>query len=294
MKNKWIQYAALVLTVFGFISVSLFPIQTQAQKSEIHPKEQKSETSKKYQGDELRCTEHKDNDWLESQCEIKEQTLPSNGETIAVDGLEHGGIRIKGGDRNDILVRARVKVGAKSAAEARELINQVKIETGGLKIRAVGPPFILRRAEWNVEYEIFVPRRSNLSLQTLNGGISIANMHGQIDFKSSNGGAILRGLGGNVRGYVVNGGLYVSLEGERWIGEGMDVMTDNGGVILHLPENYSARLVTGTKSGPLQLKMPIKAPNYSVGDQMLSTDLGAGGATVRVISNNGNVVVKHP
>ncbi len=211
MKNKWIQYAALVLTVFGFISVSLFSIQTKAQKSEIQPKEQKKETSKKYQGDELRCTEHKDNDWLESQCEIKEQTLPSTAETIAVDGLENGGIRIKGWDRNNILVRARVKVGAKSVAEARELINQVKIETSGLKIKAVGPPFILKSAEWNVEYEIFVPRESNLSLQTSNGGISIANTRGQIDFKSSNGGVLLRGLGGNVRGYVANGGLYVSL-----------------------------------------------------------------------------------
>lgn len=294
MKSKWIQYAALVLTVFGFISVSLFSNQTTAQKSKIQPKEPGKEIQNKYQGDELTCAEHKDNNWLESRCEIREQTLTSTAETIAVDGLENGGIRIKGWDGDNILVRARVKAGAKSAADARELINQIKIETSGLRIRALGPPFILRSAEWNVEYEIFVPRQSNLSLQTSNGGISIADTRGQINFKSTNGGVVLRGLGGNVRGHVVNGGLIVSLHGDRWVGEGMDVTTNNGGVILYLPEDYSAHLVTGTTNGPLELKIPVLAQRYGENEKMLSVDLGRGGATVRVISNNGNVVVKHP
>lgn len=292
MKNKWIQYGALVLTVFGFISVSLFSNQTEAQKSKTQPKEQTKEIQNKSQGDELICAEHKDNNWLESQCEIRELTLSATAETIDVDGLENGGIRIKGWDRDNILVRARVKAGAKSIAEARELVNQVKIETDGLRIRAVGPPFILKSAEWNVEYEVFVPRQSNLSLHTRNGGISIADTRGQINFKSSNGGVVLRGLGGNVRGHVVNGGLSVSLHGDRWVGEGMDVTTDNGGVILYLPEDYSAHLVTGTTNGPLELKIPILASSYGQNEKMLSVDLGSGGATVRVISNNGNVVVK--
>ena len=300
MKNKWIQYTALVLTVFGFISASLSSIRIEAQKSESRSKGQKKENQEKYKDekykdDKLVCADDKDNNRLESQCEIREQTLSASpSETIAVNGLENGGIRIKGWDRDNILVRARVKVGAKSASEARELINRVKIETDGLNIRAAGPPFVLKSAEWNVEYEIFVPRQSNLSLETKNGGISVADANGRINFKSSNGGAVLRGLGGSVRGHVVNGGLDVSLEGDRWTGEGMDVTTDNGGVILYLPENYSARLVTGTKNGPLQLKIPVTAPSYNQSDQIVSADLGTGGATVRIISNNGSVVVKRP
>ena len=70
---------------------------------------------------------------------MKEQTLPATEATINVDGKMNGGISIKGWERNEILMRARVQSAAPTEAAAKELASQVKIETAGSQIFASGP-----------------------------------------------------------------------------------------------------------------------------------------------------------
>ena len=86
----------------------------------------------------MQCRESRENDRLSSHCEIKEQTLPAGG-AITVDGKTNGGISIKGWERNEILVRAKIETRAPTQAEADQLGQQVRIETGALNIRAEGP-----------------------------------------------------------------------------------------------------------------------------------------------------------
>jgi len=188
------------------------------------------------------------NDKLEGNCEIREQTLAMSGAPIAIDGRQNGGIAVKGWDQNQVLVRARVQTGAPTAAEAAELGRQIKIELSGAKIYASGPEN-RKNYYWDVSYEVFVPRRAELSLETHNGGISISDVNGKIEFTALNGGVVLRKLGGAVRGSTTNGGLVVELTGDRWDGETLDVRPTNGGVVLSMPENYSANLQTGTVNG---------------------------------------------
>jgi len=145
----------------------------------------------------MQCRESRENDRLSSHCEIKEQTLPAGG-AITVDGKTNGGISIKGWERNEILVRAKIETRAPTQAEADQLGQQVRIETGALNIRAEGPA-PRDDYQWYVSYEIFVPRRSDLSLQAHNGGISITDVNGRIDFKTLNGGVNLVRVGGNVQ-----------------------------------------------------------------------------------------------
>src|SRR2546422_11221420 len=54
-------------------------------------------------------------------CEIKEQTLPTSGGVIKVDGRQNGGVALKGWERNEVLVRARVKTTSPSQATADAL-----------------------------------------------------------------------------------------------------------------------------------------------------------------------------
>ena len=120
---------------------------------------------------------------------------------------------------------------------------------------------MVRRAaknyHWDVSYEVFVPRRADLSLETQNGGISIAEVNGRIDFTALNGGVVLKRVGGAVRGSTTNGGLVIELSGDRWDGESLDVSTTNGGVIMSVPENYSANLQTGTVNGSVNVDFPV-------------------------------------
>jgi DUF4097 and DUF4098 domain-containing protein YvlB len=230
-----------------------------------------------------------DNDSRARHCEVKEQTLPATGGTLNVDGMQNGGISVKGWERNDILVRYRIQTQAATQAEADNLASQVRVSTAGGQIRAEGPEQ-MNRAHWDVGYEIFVPRQSNLSLRTHNGGISISGVRGQIEFDATNGGVSLKQLGGNVKGETVNGGLSVELNGGTWDGEGLNVKTTNGGLSVSVPDNYSAHLDTGTVNGGFSVSPSIA--EVARGTRQLSLNLGSGGTNLRIYTTNGGVSIK--
>lgn len=229
------------------------------------------------------------NDRLVAHCDMREQTLAMSGATIGIDGRQNGGVSVKGWDQNQVLVRARVQTGAPTEADARALAQQIKIETGGSKIFASGPES-RRDYHWDVSYEVFVPRRADLSVETHNGGISIAEVNGKIDFNAVNGGVVLKRVGGAVRGSTTNGGLVVELSGDRWDGETLDVSTTNGGVVMSVPENYSARLETGTVNGSVDVDFPVTVQGKI--SKQIALNLGSGGATVKATTTNGGVRLK--
>jgi len=235
----------------------------------------------------------RDNNWygnrLVGNCEIREQTLAPSGGPLSIDGRQNGGVAVKGWDNGQILIRAQIQTGAPNAGEAEQLARQVKIETGGNKIYASGPEN-QKDYHWSVSYEVFVPRRSDLSLETHNGGISISEVNGRIDFNALNGGVVLRKCGGSVHGTTTNGGLVVELAGDHWDGETLDVRTTNGGVSMAVPENYSAHLQTGTVNGSISVDFPITLQGSLTKE--LAVNLGSGGATVKAMTTNGGVRIK--
>ena len=183
---------------------------------------------------------------------------------------------------------ASIVVNARSnRAEADAVARE--IETAGGKVFAVGPES-RKDFQWNVSYEIFVPRRTDLSLEAYNGGIYIADVSGRIEFNGHNGGVVLKRVGGTVRGGTTNGGLLVELVGTRWDGEELDVKTTNGGIVLSVPENYSAHLETGTVNGHLSIDFPITVQGRI--SRELAVNLGGGGATVRAMTTNGGVKIR--
>ncbi|HSK65181.1 MAG TPA: hypothetical protein VK893_15110 [Pyrinomonadaceae bacterium] len=228
-------------------------------------------------------------DRLQGVCEIREQTLALSGGMIAIDGRQNGGVNVKGWDRNEVLVRARVQTAAPTQPEAAQLAQQIRIETSGAKIFASGPES-RRDYTWSVNYEVFVPRRADLSVETKNGGILIAEVNGKIDFQALNGGVVLKRVGGMVRGSTTNGGLVIELAGDRWDGDSLDVSTTNGGVTMSIPENYSAHLQTGTVNGHISVDFPVTVQGQIT--KALTLDLGSGGPMVKAFTTNGGVRVK--
>jgi len=268
--NKSLHCALAALALVGFIGVA--------------PAQKKSESS-------LECRDGRGNDRLQSHCEIKEQTLPAGG-IITVDGKQNGGISIKGWERSEVLVRSRIQTQAPTQAEADQLAREVHVETAGLSIHAEGPQ-PREDYQWYVSYEIFVPRRSDLSLHAHNGGISISDVSGRIDFKTMNGGVTLRRVGGAVRGSTTNGGVHVELAGARWDGEELNVKTTNGGVNIAMPNNYSAHLETSTVNGNVSSDFPMNVPLTERGrlPKDISVEIGSGGSPIRVTTTNGGVHV---
>ncbi len=227
-----------------------------------------------------------------SFCVVREQTIPAVGGTLTVDGRQNGGVSVKGWDRAEILIKAKVQTWADTDSEAQALANQIQVQTSGAQIRAEGPSNDgSRHLGWAVSFELFVPINSDLSLKAHNGGISVASVRGRIDFETVNGGVSLRQLAGAVHGQTINGGVSIELSGDRWDGEGIDVKTTNGGVNLVLPENYSARLEASTVHGGFKVDVPVAMASGRI-ERNLAVDLGSGGSLLRVTTTNGGVTVK--
>jgi hypothetical protein len=223
----------------------------------------------------------------ERYCDVREQTIPARA-SLRVDGRDNGGIEVIGWDRNEILVRSKVQAQAETEADAKEIADRIRVDTGD-DIRADGPT-TRWRSSWSVSYEIYVPRKVNLDLTANNGGITISDVEGRIEFETTNGGITLSGLAGDVRGSTSNGGVDVELTGDRWRGEGLDVRTTNGGVEMAIPASYSARLETGTVNGGMNIGFPITVQGRV--DRRLTTQLGEGGPLVRAVTTNGGVTLR--
>ncbi len=223
--------------------------------------------------------------------ELREMTLPASS-SLAVDGGKNGGIKVKGSDRSDILVRACVQTWGTSEEAARAVASGIRISTAGtVKADAAGDE------NWGVSYEVLVPRSTDLNLKAHNGGIGISSVEGRIVFETTNGGVHLMDTAGDVRGRTTNGGVHVMLGGNSWKGSGLDIITTNGGVHLSMPATYAANIETGTTNGGFRSDIPALSVTQEdvKGDfgrhraTRLNTVLNGGGAPIRVITTNGGV-----
>ena len=220
--------------------------------------------------------------------ELRETTVTAGG-TLSVDGGKNGGIKVKGEDRSDILVRACVQAWGATAEAAQAIAKGVKVNTAGT-IKAESAD-----ENWGVSYQILVPRNTDLNLTAHNGGISIHSVEGTLDFRTLNGGLHLSDIAGNVKGRTTNGGVHVELSAGNWKGSGLDLETTNGGVHVSVPQNFAAHFETGTVNGGFHSDFAqLELPKSENGEKRrpggrITADLNGGGAPVRLITTNGGV-----
>jgi hypothetical protein len=230
----------------------------------------------------------RDRGWDDQFCEVRDVNYTGPSSRIVVDGHQNGGVTVVGWDQNTIRIRARVQASGRSESAARNIAGDVRILADGT-IRAEGPERE-RRVNWSVSYVIYAPRRIDLDLRTMNGGIHLEDVEGAMRLRAMNGGLYLDGVGGDVRGETTNGGLHVTLTGASWRGQGLDVETMNGGVTLDVPARYSATLETGTVNGGFDIDFPVTLQGRF--GRRVTTTLGDGGPRVRATTTNGGVRIR--
>lgn len=228
--------------------------------------------------------------WGEAHaCQMRRTTFALPSGHLSVN-TSNGGIDVIGEDRTDVSLEARVQTWAPSEAEAGKLLNQVSIDTANGDVRDHGPHAHFFGSEgYSIDYHLHVPRHLAAELHTMNGGIDLTRLDGEIRFGTTNGGVNLDQLSGDVRGATVNGGLNIALAGDRWQGVGLHAETTNGGVDLRIPDHYSAHLETGTVNGGISVGFPVTVQGEI--RNHLTTDIGSGGPTVHVETVNGGVSI---
>ena len=279
--------AALMLFVCAGVIISQEKIE-KVEKIEKLEKLHKGEYKEKQR-------EFCSNNWSNGDkfpaSDLREMTVP-NASTLDISSGRNGGIKVKGENRENVLLRACIQTWGDSDEAARALAASIKINASGGMIRAEGPG----ENGWSVSFEARVPFSTNLKLAAHNGGISISTVEGNLEFETLNGGVSLMDVAGDVRGRTTNGGVNVSLSGNTWKGAGLDVSTTNGGVNLMLPASYAANIETGTVNGGF--KSDIPALNVTTEDvkggyghkpKQINTAINGGGAPIRVTTKNGGI-----
>jgi DUF4097 and DUF4098 domain-containing protein YvlB len=231
---------------------------------------------------------------LESFCKIVDTPAPFLGALSVKSG--NGAITIRAWDEATVFVRARIDTAAASVFEAMEAANQIAISVSGTQVQASGPPSTFTR-NWNVSWEILVPRNADLSVTTGNGAIAISDVNGRIDFKAGNGAVSLTNLAGEVTGSTGNGAIAIHLGGNHWDGAGVNVKAGLGAISVHVPQDYSAHFEASTSMGAISTNYPVHVSKGKWGffpgfGGSLSFDAGFGGAPIRVTTGMGAITIQ--
>lgn len=125
-------------------------------------------------------------------CETRELTLGELPGSLTVDARRNGGISVVAWDRAEISVDARIQAWDRHEADARRIVETVRIELGST-VRAEGP----NDDHWSVSYRIH------------NGGLSVTGIRGDLRLGTQNGGISLDAVAGDVEARTTNGGVRV-------------------------------------------------------------------------------------
>src|ERR1700748_1669023 len=86
----------------------------------------------------MSCNDRNDYDDRATHCEVREDTI-GGANPLDIDAGRNGGIRVRGWDRGDVLVRSKIQASAATDAEARRLVAAVRIDTSGGRVHPEGP-----------------------------------------------------------------------------------------------------------------------------------------------------------
>ena len=223
-------------------------------------------------------------------------TVPDGGrfELINVNGR----ITAEQTDGKEVIVEGRRSAKGRSDEAAKENLAKLEIreETGGSTVRVESrPPRMNGFGGHEIEWTVKIPKGITVDLRTVNGGVRLNGLSGEIHAKTTNGGV----RGSNIvpetlEASSVNGGVEIELGAPLDGTDSIELSTVNGGVTLSLaPESkatITARAVNGgVRVNDLEIARDDDSTHESERRRRLSGTMNGGGARVNLSTTNGGV-----
>jgi hypothetical protein len=207
----------------------------------------------------------------------------------------NGEIRAQAATSGTVHVRAERRARAGSDEAAKELLQKLEIreEAGPQRVRV---ETIVPRGRWGshqVAYTVQVPAGVHIDLRTVNGGVRLDNVGGEVRATATNGGVHGRLTDVSVLdARTTNGGVELELTGALARDGRVSLATVNGGVRLAVPENTQGDLTARCTNGRVSVSdLPFEAE----GDQTrrrAAGRLNGGGARIDLQTTNGGVAIR--
>jgi hypothetical protein len=202
----------------------------------------------------------------------------------------NGTIEASAADGAQVEVRAERVAKASDDAAAQELLKKIEIVESAsadrVRIETKVPKMSWRRSGHQVRYWVKVPKGLAVSFETVNGGVRIENLEGEIVASTTNGGIRGTGLRGAVKADTTNGG--VELDMEAVTGD-ITLETTNGGIRLRLPENTKATLDASCTNGGISVDEPLPVETSEKTRRRLRGTMNGGGVRISAETTNGGI-----
>lgn len=145
------------------------------------------------------------------------------------------------------------------------------------------------RLEVSMHYEVRVPVGVRLNVETVNGGVVITGVEGEVRAETVNGSVEFDGANATSLS-TVNGQIRASFTRANWTGT-LNVETVNGGVDLTFPANFSADISGETVNGGVNTAFPITIEG-KWGPKSFRGTIGGGGRTLKIETVNGGITLR--
>ena len=223
-------------------------------------------------------------------------TIPAGGrfELINVNGR----ITAETTEGKDIVVEGKRSAKARSDEAAKEMLGKLEIreEVGGSTVRVESrPPRMSGFGGHEIEWIVKVPKGLTVDLRTVNGGVRMNGLSGEIHVKTTNGGVKGTNLViDNLEASVVNGGVEIELGSPLDATDAVELTTVNGGVTFVLPSESKAAITARAVNGGVRASDDLKIEREDESTEResrrrLTGTMNGGGARVNVSTTNGGV-----
>jgi DUF4097 and DUF4098 domain-containing protein YvlB len=216
----------------------------------------------------------------------------------------NGNVEIVSWDKNEVEIIAHKKVKAEDQETAEKLMERLEIDVrekddeiiietyyprGSSGKGFFGWLFGKGGASFSVEYEIKVPKRTDLNIHTTNGGVRVEEITGRLRLESTNGKINARDISGLTGCHRTNGLIRVEFD-EVSEGEEMIFKTTNGSIKLYLPDDYGADDVElKTTNGHIDSDFPMSGSSSRKSKKRFRGSISEGNRELNCLTTNGSI-----
>ena len=209
----------------------------------------------------------------------------------------NGRISAEPTDGASVEVRADRTAKALSDESARELLGKIEmreeVSADRVRVEVRAPRFSGGPSGHDIKWTVKVPKGVAVDLRTINGGVRLDRLEGEVRARSTNGGIVGEGLNASsVDAAVTNGGVEINLVNAPSSGS-IDLESVNGGVTLSLPATAKADITARCVNGGISIDgVDVEVVGEQTRRRLDGKINGGGGARISMETVNGGVKIR--
>ncbi len=222
---------------------------------------------------------------------VRSYTLAPGGRLEIIN--INGEIVAEASDGATVELRAERSASAGSDEAAKAFLGKIEMreEVGADRVRVETIAPRVRIGGHKVTFAIRVPTGVHVDLRTVNGGVRLENVGGEVRASTTNGGVRGRVAAASlVEARTTNGGVELELTGALASDGKVSLTSVNGGVVLKVPQDTRAQVRARCTNGRVSVDDGLQvAVEGEQTRRRLDGTLNGGGGRIELQTTNGGV-----